>query len=878
MAMKSPRWLRRMTAFLRWDARESDMDREMAFHVESLAREYVQGGMSQADAEKAARRRFGDATRLKERGHDARSSAVVDGLVRDVRHMGRGLATSPGFACAVILTLGIGIGANTAIFSVVDQLLLRPLPYPSGERLVTINETFRDIAPIDDNSVSPANWLDWQRESRTMASLAAWRTATYTLTGVGAAARVNAQLVSWEYFPLLGVEPILGRVVEKSDDQPNALQVVVLSHDFWQQHFGGDRAVVGRTVQLSDRPYQVVGVMPAGFRFVHQDTDVWTAYRLDRTARWREIAGRFMNVVGRMGPDTTLAASRAEMGTIAARLSASYEFNKRSGVRLTPLREKLTGQVARSLLTLYAAVGVLLSIACFNVANLLLARSASRRREIAIRSSLGAGRFAIVQQQVIESLLLAAMGGALGVLLARLSLDALVAFAPPDLLRVPELSVDRRVLGYALVLSVLSGLIVALVPALVAARQSIVAALRAGGRGVSHSPRIRQVLVVGQVAMTVVLLCGAGLLARTMLALNGADNGIEKHDLLTMEVALPAARYPEERRMIFYQEAVDSLRALPGVRAAAAGNSLAVVGTRRGGTIFHVLGTPKKAMSESPIATIRVVTPGYFRTLGIPIVSGREFLAADDTTPLPGYVVNESFVRAYLAGINPQSASMTVLMRGDNPYMPILGVVGDVSEGSVRAGAEPTVFYNLRGLPETSMTLFVRADRVESLARSAVAAVHAIDPNLAVTKVRTFESAVAESIARERLNAMVVGGFALSALAVSSLGLYALLAFLVTERTKEIGIRIALGARLAGLAASVVGGGLRLVGIGAAIGVAASFLLLRSFGTLLFGVSPTDGSTYAAVVALLMTVAAAASYIPARRAARVEPLVALRQE
>jgi putative ABC transport system permease protein len=419
---------------------------------------------------------------------------------------------------------------------------------------------------------------------------------------------------------------------------------------------------------------------------------------------------------------------------------------------------------------------------------------------------------------------------------------------------------------------------VGVVPAAVAARQSIVAALRAGGRGVAHSPRIRQVLVVCQVAMTVILLCGAGLLARTMLALNGADNGVDKHDVLTMEVALPGARYSEERRVIFYEEAVASLRALPGVIDAAAANSLAVVGSPRGGTIFHRVGTEKKSLSESPIATIRVVTPGYFRTLRIPVVRGREFVAADDTTPTPGFVVNQAFVKAHLKDIDPLSVSMSVWMRSENPYMPILGVVGDVAEGSVRSEAQPTIFYNLRGLTENSMTLLVRADRAEALARPAVEAIRKIDPNLAVTKVRTFESAVAESLARERLNAIVVGSFALSALLLSSLGLYGLLAFLVTERTKELGIRIALGARLARLAASVVGGGLRLVTMGAVIGVAVSLLLLRSAGTLLFGVTPYDPATYAGVLALLVGVAALASYLPARRAMNVQPLEALRQE
>jgi putative ABC transport system permease protein len=878
MTRRRPRWVRRLAALFTWDARDVEMDQEMAFHVDALAREYEARGMAPDDARRAALRRFGDVRRHKERGHDIRRSPAIDGILRDIRHMGRGLAASPGFALAVVLTLAIGIGANTAIFSVVDQLLLRPLPYPGGERLATVYETFQDYPAVTENSVSPANWLDWQRESRTLASLAAWRAVTATLTGVGAATRVNMQVVSAEFFPLLGVEPLVGRALERLDDHPGAPQVVVLGHAFWQQRFGGDRGVIGRLVQFSDRPYQVVGVMPAGFRFISQDTDVWTALRLDRSQQWRDTAGRFINVVARLQPDATLGSARAELEAIAARLAATHEFNKKTGVRLTPLRDTLTGKVARSLLVLYAAVAVLLAIACFNVANLLLARSASRRREIAIRSSLGAGRVAIVQQQVIESLLLASVGGVLGVVLARFSLDALVAFAPPDLLGVSEIVVDRRVFAYAMALSMLSGLLVAFVPAVLAARQSIVTALRAGGRGVAHAPRIRQLLVVCQVAMTVILLCGAGLLVRTMRALDQADSGIDKHDLLTMEVALPAARYPEDRRVTFFQEAIASLRALPGVRAAAAGNSLAVIGAPRGGTIFHLLGTERKTLSQSPIATIRVVTPGYFSTLGIPVLRGREFVSADDTSQQPGFVVNSAFVKAHLSGFDPLAVTMSVMMRKDNPYMPIVGVVGDVSEGSVREEAQPTIFYSQRGLPETSMTLFVRAAGAGSLARSAVAAVQAIDSNLAVTKVQTFESAVADSLARERLNALVAGTFALSALVLSSLGLYGLLAFLVTERTKELGIRIALGARLARLSASVVGGGVRLVAVGAAIGVVVSMAALRGFDTLLFGVTPYDAATYTGVIALLFAVAALASYLPARRAARVQPLEALRQE
>jgi predicted permease len=876
MRIRIPRFFRRLTGLFTWDARDRDMDHEMAFHVESMARDYVRSGMREAQAERAARRRFGSVTRLKEQGHDVRSARVVEDVVRDMRHMGRGLRRSPGFATAVILTLALGIGGNTAIFSVVDQLLLRPLPYPKGDQLLTIYESFASVGAK--NSVSPGNWLDWQRETRTLQGLAAWLATVNTLTGVGEPTRVNAQLVSFEFFPLLGVAPVLGRTVSEQDDRPNAPHVAVLSHELWQRRFGGDPKTIGRVVQFNDRSVEIIGVMPAGFRFVYQDTDMWAALRLDRNQRFRETEGRSLHVVGRLGAGTTLAAARTEMEGLAQRLAATYEFNRHTSVTLVPLREELTGQVYTSLLVLYAAVGALLSIACFNIANLLLARAASRRREIAIRTSLGAGRLTIIQQQLVESLLLSVAGGALGILLARWSLDALMAFAPPDLLRVPELLVDRRVLLYAVGLSVLTGLVVGLVPAVLVARRSIVATLRTSGSGVAHSPRLRQILVVSQVAITVVLLCGAGLLFRTVIALNRANNGFDKHDLLTMDIALPPTRYTPERRTLFYREAVAALRALPGVTSAAAGNSLPVIGTPRGGTIFHRLGTPEVPMNERPLTTVRVVTPGYFRTLRIPVLRGREFTEADDANPEAGFVVNEAFARAYLSGLDPLGASLKVWMEPENPHLPVIGVVGNVSEWSVRDNPQPTVFYDHRRLAESGMTLFVRAAEPEALTKPAVAAIRDIDPNLAVTKVRTFERALAESLARDRLSALVSGSFALSGLLLSSMGLYGLLAFLVAERTKEIGLRIALGARLARLTGSVVGGGLRLAGIGAAIGVAGSLLGLRSFGTLLFGVTPYDVSTYATVLALLCAVAAFASYVPARRAARVEPLVALRQE
>ena len=690
---------------------------------------------------------------------------------------------------------------------------------------------------------------------------------------------MNAQLVSSEFFPLLGVAPLLGRTISDEDDRPNGPRVAVLSYRAWQDQLGGDRRAIGRTVQLDERPYEIVGVMPAGFRFVQQDVDLWTASQLDRNRPWRETTdGRFIDVVGRLADGATIGTARSEMEGIARRLAATYTFNKNTSVTVTPLREVLTGQVRTSVLVLFAGVGVLLAIACFNVANMLLARSASRQREIAIRASLGAGRWAIARSVLVESLLLAGAGGALGLALARWSLDALLAVAPTNLLGVSELFIDRRVLMYAFGLSLATGAIAGLAPTILFARRSMADALRTRGSKAGHAPRVRQALVVVQVAMTVVLLCGAGVLVRTLIALDRAPMGFDAHDVLTMRVAISPARYPDERPRDFYREALTRLRALPGIESAAAAASLPMIGTPRGGTRFHELGTPERPRNDRPSTVVRMVAPGYFRTLRIPVLRGREFTDADNANPMAGFVVNETFARSYLSGRDPLATSISVRMQDENPYLPIIGVVGDVSEGSVRVAPQPTVFYSHGRMPWTTMTLFVRGRQPESVVKPVTAALHELDPTLVVSNVRTIESALAESLARERISALISTSFGVGGLLLAALGLYGLLAYLVAERTKDIGIRIALGARLARITGSVVAGGLALVAIGAAIGIAGSLLLLRSLGTLLFGVTPYDVPTYAIVVVLLGAIAALASYLPARRAARIEPLTALRHE
>jgi putative ABC transport system permease protein len=884
--MRAPRFIRRTLALFAWGGRDADMSEEMGHHLDSLTEELVRSGMARDAAVAEARRRFGSVLRMKEAGHDERRAPFLEHLIRDVRHMARGLGRSPGFAAAVILTLGVGIGGNTAIFSVVDQVLLRPLPYPDGDQLVVMFERFDSSGPslgigrsAPCNCVSPANWLDWQRDNRTLTDIAVWRNIPVTLIGVGEPVRLNNQLVSGEFFQVLGVRALLGRTINGNDDRLKRPRVAVISHRLWQQRFGADPRVIGRSVQISGGPggpTEIVGVMPESFRFLFQDNDVWMPMQLDRTVDWRKRAGRFLDTVARVRPDRTLAAAQTDLDGIATRLAATHEFNKRNGVRLVPLREELTGQVQASLLVLYAAVGVLLSIACVNVANLLLVRGSKRGREIAVRTALGAGRASIVRQLLVESLLLGLAGGALGIAVANWSLDALMAFAPPTLLRVPELTVDIRVLAYALAMSVLTGIVCGVVPALMVGLRPIALTLRAGGIAVTHASRLRQGLVVSQVALTVILLCGAGLLARTFLALTSVDQGFDRSNVLTMELSISPQRYDDAGRAEFYRRLLERLRGIPGVEAAAAANSLPIAGSPRGGTGFHLRGTPELPPNQQPVTIVRVVTPGYFRTLRIPVLRGREFTEAD--TADAGFVVNEAFAKAYFASGEPLGAEISVAMQRENPHRPIIGVVGNVSEVSVRQNAQPTVFYHQATMGEFAMTIMLRTDRPDATVAPATAAVRDLDPNLPVAKVQMFETALTDTLARERLNAVVSSGFALSGLLLAALGVYGLLAYIVAERTREIAIRVALGAHIQRLTRSVVGRGLRLVAIGALIGLAGSVALLRSLSTLLFDVTPYDLPTYATVMALLCAVAAIASYVPARHAARVEPLLVLRDE
>jgi putative ABC transport system permease protein len=857
---------------------ERDLSEQLDAHRQMIKDDLIGKGVPPSAAETAAKRAMGNDVLVREFSRNEMLPRLIDEVDRDVRYSLRSFARMPLFTVTVVLTLALGIGANTAIFSIVDRLLLRSLSFPDAEQLVLIHENTPRFPRMD---VSPANWLDWQLDSKTFEDFAAWTNRfPATLTGEGEPERLKTEVVSHEFFSVLGVPALMGRLFTAEDDRPGAPPTVVLSHSLWQRKFAGDENIIGKVIQLNATPVVVIGVLPSTFHFISSDTDVWQPFALDRDQPWRDTAGRFLSyVVARVKPDVTVDTARTELETIAARLAGLYRFNTDTSVTMIPLREAMTGRVRTSILVLFAAVGVLLLIACSNVANLMIARSAYRRREIAIRTSLGAGRATILRQLLIESVLLAAAGGIAGVFIARWAISVLLVLAPANLIQIRAIPIDQWVLLYTLAISVVTGVVVGIVPAIAVTRGESANFLRDGSRSVTQSMALRKSLIVGQVAMTVVLLCGSALLVRTLMKLVNDETGVRPENVLSMRVELPASRYDPAQRVQFFTQLTERLQSLPGVEAASAASDIPVDSGRISGTGFQIFGEPPARPNEGPSTRVRVTMPGYFKTLGIPLLKGRDFTADDQIEGAPlVFVVNEAFVKKFFPTSDPLSARISVSMqRPRNPDAPIVGVVGDVKEGSLRGVAEPTVFYNHRQLTYPGMTLFVRTTRGAGITREATQAIRDMDRSLPVIEVRMLEDAFMNIVARERLNAVVSGAFGMSALLLASLGLYGLLAFTVAERTNEIGIRMALGAQAREVWRLVMSEGLRLVALGAALGFGAALAVSGFLKSLLFGITPYDPATFASVLALLVVVSVLAVMIPARRATRINPLVALRR-
>jgi putative ABC transport system permease protein len=806
-------------------------------------------------------------------------------MINDLRYALRGLLRKPLFAVLTILTLALGIGANAAIFSVVNGVLLRPLPYPQPDRLMMVwiynpRQGFdKDVAPYP-------TFSDWRAQSRSFEHLAAYFGASVSLTGAGDPAQLRGARVTASFFPTMNVQPALGRWFTEQDATPGHERVVMLEHGLWERRFGSDRAIVGRTIQLSGRPYEVIGVMPAGFQYP-DDATLWLPLApVEPYKQIMESRGSYwLNVIGRLRPGTTQATVQTEMDTIARRLEQQYpDSNGGQGIRLTALHDEIVGDVRRALLVLLGAVGCVLLIACANVANLLLTRATARQREIAIRTALGAARLRIVRQLLTESLVLALAGAAAGLLLATWGVAALQEAAPTNIPRLTSIVIDLPVLRFTLIVALATGLIFGIAPAWQSASASQSEALKEGGRSGGEGARgrrVRNALAVVEVAIALVLLVGAGLLARSFAAIARTDLGFNPRNVLVLQIDLPRQKYTEDQRVVqFYQQLSDRLTALPGVRSVGVGSSV-LLSRLPGSSTLSVEGRPVPRDAVNIPVPYDTVTNGYFATLGIPLTRGRLFGPEDTPTAPTRIMVNEAFVRRFFPSEEPLGKRVTFnnLQDKNIQWFTIIGVVADTRRGGVDRPAWAELYFALPQAADPRLMVLLRTDGDPiAVARAAQEQVWAIDAGQPVASIRTLEELVARGQANRRFTMLMLGGFALVALVLAAVGIYGVIAYSTAQRTQEIGIRVALGAARGDVLRMVLSDGLRIGALGSIIGIAAAAAMSRLLSGLLFGVSPHDPLTFVALPAGLLTVAALASWVPARRALAVEPITALRAE
>ncbi len=864
------------------DRREREMAEEFAAHLEMHIEDNVRAGMSAEEARREALLKFGGMEAAKESVRERWTLTGLETAWQDVRYALRGIRRNPGFALTAILSLALGLGASVAIFTVADNLLLRPLPYRDANQLALIWDVNRQQG-LDRNVVSPGNFLDWKAQSGVFQNMAGWRERRSVLIDGDRAEEFGKDYVTADFFPLLGVQPVRGRLFTAQEDLEaiSTESLLLISYRLWQGWFGGDEGIVGRKVQIDGAPRTIIGVLPQGFYFRDRDVDLWEPIGLNPAQDYRKTDGRWLFAIGRMKPGVTYGEAQRQMTALASRLENEYPaFNKNWTVEVQPLRDSMVGDVRPALLVLLGAVALLLAVACANVANLLLARYSARRREMAVRASLGAGRWRVVRQLLTESLLLSLAGGMAGMALAAAAVKGLVALAPADLTKSAEIHVDFRIVLFAMVLSIATGILFGLAPALVTCRRDVIESLRDGTRSVTGGTRLRAWLVAGEVAVSVVLLAGALLMFRSVVRLQGIDPGLDPANVLTFRVSLPGARYEKVfERARFFARATEQIERLPGVISATVDSCVPFTGPCAG-TWVNIEGHPAPKPGEENLALVRSVPPGYFHALRIPIRQGREFLASDDSEAAPyRFIVNETFVRRYMRGERPLMKRISVLMDSQNPYGEIVGVVGDVRDWSIEREPEATVYYVSSHLSYTSVTFVVRTERKPlALAEGAQRIIRGLDPLQPVAQIRTMENIMGENFSRQRFSALLLAGFSISSLLLAAIGIYGVLAYSVAQRTREIGVRVALGAEPGRIVSLVVGTGARLVVGGAVVGIAAALLLTGLLKSLLYGVGPRDPETFLLAPCILVSVALVAAYLPARRAARLDPVDALRAE
>lgn len=861
--------------------RERELAAEFESHLEMHIDDNLRAGMTADEARRAALVKFGGMESAKESMRDGWTLVWLETAWQDVRYGARGLRRSPAFAVTAILSLTLGLGASLAIFTVADNLLLRPLPYRDPEQLVMIWEASRSQG-FDHNVVSPGNYFDWKAQSGAFAGMAGLRDSRSVLIDGERTEEFGKQSVTADFLPLLGVQPVRGRLFTEKEDLAAAHDdsLLLISYRLWQNWYGGDEQVIGRKVQINSTPRTIIGVLPRGFYFRDRDVDLWEPLGLDPAYDFRGKEGRWMLCVARIKPGIGYSAAQARVTALAQRLEAAYPvFNKNWTADLEPLRDSMLGQAKPALLVLLGAVGMLLAVACANVANLLLARYSSRRREMAVRVSIGAGRWRVVRQLLVESMLLAFAGCVAGIVLARWIVKGLVVLAPVDLTKSPDLQFNLRILLCAAALSILTGVFFGLAPALIVSAGNLTGALHDSTRSVTGGGNFRAWLVGVEVAISVVLLAGAMLLFRSLIGLQDLNPGLNASNVLTFRVPLPAARYENSARTQFFRRAIEQIERLPGVHSASAMNYLPFNGVGFG-TWVRFEGRPPAKPGEELDATVRSVLPGYFRTLGIPLKQGRDFTASDDSAASPyRFIVNEAFVRRYMRGEQPLGKKIQVLMDKENPFGEIVGVAGDVREWSIDKEPMPTVYYVYSHLSFPFMTFAVRTERNPlSYAEPARQIIHLLDPMQPIADIRIMDDILGENSSRQRFSAVLLTGFSLSALLLAAVGIYGVLAYSVAQRTREIGVRVALGAEPGRVISLVVGSVARLVIGGTIVGLGGALALTGLLKSLLYGVGPRDPWTFVGAPAILLAAALVAAYVPARRAARLDPMQALRAE
>jgi predicted permease len=806
-------------------------------------------------------------------------------LWQDLRYGLRTLLKNPGFTIIAVVALALGIGANSAIFSVVNAVLLRPLPFKNPEQLVMVWENATHLG-FPKNTPSPPNFLDWQRQNTVFTGMAAISERSFNLTGVGEPERLDGRRVSANLFDLLGAPALLGRTFAPDDDRPGA-HVVLLSYSLWQRRFGSDPNVIGRAVTLNGESYTVIGVLPRSVHlpgYGNWNDQVWVPIAFNNE-EITERGNHFLDVIARIKPAITLKHAQAEMETIAARLAKEYpRYNTRIGATVTPLHEELVGDMKPALLILLGAVGLVLLIACTNVANLLLARTAVREKEIALRLALGASRSRLTRQFLTESVLLALLGGCFGLLLALAGVHVLKTFVPATILEIQAINIDARVLVFAALIALLTGIVFGLAPATHSSHSNLNDSLKEGGRDSAvgkKGNRIRGLLVIAEVAVSFILLIGAGLLINSFLHLRNLDPGFRTDHLLTMKVDLSELKYPDgERRSVFFDEVLRSVRALPGVQSVAVAGNLPF--TYNGDSMgIAVEGIPDPPPDQWPDVIYRAVGPGYFSTMGIPMIRGRDFTDQDKLDSKSVVVISEKTAHHYWPGRDPIGKRLKPGATTSNaPWREVIGVVKDVRQNDFIAQPKMQMYFTYRQLKDLAANALVVRTSVEpmSLASSIRNAIWAVDKDQPVANIDTMDHIVSEAIARQRFSMLLLGIFAGLALVLAAVGIYGVMSYSVAQRTHEIGIRMALGARRADVLQMTVKQGLKLVGAGMMLGLVAAFLLTRVLASLLYGISATDPITFVGISLVLLAVAILASYIPALRATKVDPIIALRAQ